>query len=159
MQRWNSRDAVSCRYVTMSCNVANFTNLLHTMAWLCRGVRSSSHVIRRRSMGSPQCYFFTFRISRLFHIELWTDHHIVHRRDLSMEMYLRVLQKAITWPLRLCMIILDTFYWLRNHIKHTKRPNRQCWRFFEPKSPKSRSLIQSPEIVENLMFRAAEIFF
>ena len=58
-----------------------------------------------------------------------------------MKMYLRVLQKATTWPLRLCMIILDTFYWLRNHIKHTKRPNRQCWRFFEPKSPKSRSLM------------------
>ena len=73
-----------------------------------------------------------------------------------MKMYLRVLQKATTWPLRLCMIILDTFYWLHNHIKHTKRPNRQCWRFFEPKSPKSRSLIQSPEIVENLMVRAAE---
>ena len=54
---------------------------------------------------------------------------------------LRVLQKATTWPLRLCMIIHDTFYWLRNHIKHTKRPNRQCWRFFGPKSPKSRSLM------------------
>ena len=33
---------------------------------------------------------------RLFHIELWTVHHIVHRRDLSMKMYLRVLQKATT---------------------------------------------------------------
>ena len=96
---------------------------------------------------------------RLFHIELWTDHHIVHRRGLSMKMYLRVLQKATTWPLRLCMIILDTFYWLRSHIKHTKRPNRQCWRFFEPKSPISRSLIQSPEIVENLIFRALEKYF
>ena len=120
-----------------------------------------SHWAYLREQVQTQCWAVSIsqRPLRLFHIELWTDHHVVHRRDLAMEIHLRILQKAITWPLHPCTILLDTFYWLHNYITHTKRPNRQCWRFFEPKSPKSRSLIKSLEIVENLMFRPLKKYF